>query len=146
MNQDYYSMKLHIFFVGEMESRRKSLEARSRISALGTIYYHVYRALAWYGESVSLPLLVWAPLTIGLFTSFRLLACDNSGLQAIFGNPISIQTGETCNLPKLTIDSIAAFFPIPFSKNHFDTLEHIIGLPILGTAFIALKRRFERTK
>lgn len=132
------------FFVGEMESRRKSLEARGRLARLGTLYYQLYRYIAWYGESVSLPLVVWAPLVIGFFTYFRLLTCDNSGLQAIFGNP-TIE-GETCNLPKLVVDSIAAFFPIPFSKNHFDTLEHIIGLPILGTAFIALKRRFERTK
>jgi hypothetical protein len=136
------------FFVGEMESRRKWLKSRSKRGrdGIATFYHNSYRVLGWYGESVSLPLLIWAPLTIIAFTILRTLACQPcSDLQILFGNPECISS-ESSNWMKLGIDSIAAFFPIPFSKSHFDTIEHIVGLPILGAAFIALKRRFERVR
>jgi uncharacterized protein YjbI with pentapeptide repeats len=136
------------FFVGEMESRRKWLKSRSKRGrdGIATFYHNSYRILAWYGESVSLPLLIWAPLTIIAFTILRSLACQQcSDLQILFGNPECISP-ESSNWMKLGIDSMAAFFPVPFSKSHFDTIEHIVGLPILGAAFIALKRRFERVR
>jgi len=137
------------FFVGEMESRRKWLKNRGKkekLAGIGARYYDIYRKLAWYGESVTLPLFIWATLTIVSFTILRSFACDqNSILVPILGNPECVQ-GEVNKWMKLILDSIVSLFPVPFSKNHFDTLQHILGLPILGTAFIALRRKFERLR
>jgi hypothetical protein len=133
------------FFVGEMESRRKSFRESNFFGRLTAFYYQIYRFVAWYGESVSLPLALWSPLIIGIFVALRLLGCDpDSSLFKLLGDPGCPQ--QDGKLMKVTIDSISAFFPIPMWKNHFDSLEHLIALPILGTTFIALKRKFERTR
>jgi uncharacterized protein YjbI with pentapeptide repeats len=134
------------FFVGEMESRRKTLRNSGIIGWLTSLYYQIYRRLAWYGESISLPLLVWSPLTITFFTLFRLLGCVNTPeLESVLGT-LDCPRDPNQYYWKQVIDSILAFFPLPISKNSYDTLEHLIAIPILGTAFIALKRKFERSK
>jgi hypothetical protein len=45
------------------------------------------------------------------------------------------------------IDSFAAYFQFPRSStNPIDTIERILSIPILGTAFVAIRRKFERIK
>ena len=134
------------FFVGEMESRRKSLRNSGIIGWLTSVYYQFYRGIAWYGESISLPLIVWSPLTIIFFTFFRLFGCDhNSELESVLGT-LDCPCDSNQNIWKQVIDSILAYFPLPISNNSYDTLEHLLAIPILGTAFIGLKRKFERAK
>jgi hypothetical protein len=51
------------------------------------------------------------------------------------------------------IDSVAASFQFPrwsatnnIGANNFDIVERIVSGPVLGTAFISIRRRFERAK
>jgi hypothetical protein len=36
--------------------------------------------------------------------------------------------------------------PLDTAQNALDTIERIISIPFLGTAFIAIRRKFERIK
>ncbi|MFL6421353.1 MAG: hypothetical protein ACJ71P_18375 [Nitrososphaeraceae archaeon] len=52
-----------------------------------------------------------------------------------------------CGILDHIVDSLAAYFQFPRSGAYgLDTLERIISIPILGTAFIAIRRKFERIK
>ncbi|MGB7638355.1 MAG: hypothetical protein WBL88_12385 [Nitrososphaeraceae archaeon] len=45
------------------------------------------------------------------------------------------------------VDSFASYFQFPRSAtNTLGTVERILGIPTLGTAFIAIRRKFERVK
>ncbi len=115
------------FFIGEMEAIRRSLLNNSRLrDKLGSIPYWIYKWLSMYGESVFLPLIVWTPLIIVVFAFLRIM----QGVGA---------------LDALT-DSIAAYFQISRSNQALDIYERILAIPVLGSAFIALRRKFERKK
>ncbi|MGC8949609.1 MAG: hypothetical protein ACP5OK_09780, partial [Thermoprotei archaeon] len=59
---------------------------------------------------------------------------------------------RTCLSPTLTIDSFldslkistAVFFQIYFDSSWLTILERLISIPILGTLYIALRRKLER--
>ena len=52
-----------------------------------------------------------------------------------------------CNIVDQAVDSFASYFQFPRSAtNTLDTVERILGIPTLGTAFIAIRRKFERVK
>jgi hypothetical protein len=52
-----------------------------------------------------------------------------------------------CNIMDQAVDSFASYFQIPGSAtNTLDTIERILSIPMLGTAFIAIRRKFERIK
>jgi hypothetical protein len=52
-----------------------------------------------------------------------------------------------CSIMDKIVDSFAAYFQFPRSStNIYDTIERIVSIPILGTAFIAIRRKFERIK
>jgi hypothetical protein len=129
------------FFIGEMEAIRKSLLGK-RGGKLRSIPYLIYKWLALYGESISLPLVIWTPILIGLFIVARIVlgAC-------------SIPSQETCPIFDKSVDSFAAYFQFPRSSatstvvaNNLDIIERIVSVPVLGTAFVALRRKFERAK
>jgi hypothetical protein len=51
------------------------------------------------------------------------------------------------------IDSVAASFQFPrwsatnnIGANNFDIIERVVSAPVLGTAFVAIRRRLERSK
>lgn len=124
------------FFIGEMDVTRRSLlsgNAKQKFSSFG---YLAYKILALYGESASLPLLVWTPIVIIIFTLLRYS----------FNFCSTITTTDECSSVDRWIDSIAAFFQIPRSLGGLDVAERIISAPILGAAFIAVRRKFERKK
>jgi hypothetical protein len=88
----------------------------------------VYEVLCLYGESYSRTITIEA-LTIILFAVLR-----------------------TYLSPTLTIDSFldslkistAVFFQIYFDSSWLTILERLISIPILGTLYIALRRKLER--
>ena len=57
-----------------------------------------------------------------------------------------IHTYNISNFCNASIDSISSFFQFPRSQSFLDIIERIFAAPILGTAFIALKRKYERNK
>jgi len=58
-----------------------------------------------------------------------------------------LPTHVNCNIMDHIVDSLAAYFQFPRSSAYgLDMLERIISIPILGTAFIAMRRKFERIK
>jgi hypothetical protein len=121
------------FFVGEMEAIRKSKWYRSRsISKMNTISYLLYKYLSLYGESIKLPLLIWTPLVIMIFGLIEFYFTRNTSLFSALKK------------------SFFAFFQVPYINSNllsdYIATERIISLPILGLAFIALRRRFERSK
>ena len=134
------------FFVGEMEAIRKSLLNRGKIKGrLLSFPYWLYKLIALYGENTFLPLVIWTPIVIGIFVAWRFIAGECS-LQSI-GNVISPHVTQACSPKDFFIDSLAAYFQFPRSTiNPIDTLERIVSIPILGTAFIAVRRKFERVK
>jgi hypothetical protein len=132
------------FFIGEMEAIRKSLwNAGTRREKMASIPYFIYKALALYGESYFLPLVIWTPALIGLFIAWRFITGECS-LQAI-NNVISPHITQTCSPRDPFIDSFAAYFQFPRSTiNAVDTIERIVSIPILGTAFIAINSKFTK--
>jgi len=122
------------FFIGEMEAIRKSLYKMGTGGKLSSILYWLYKYIALYGENVFLPLIVWTPAIIIVFAILRIL----------HGGCYEYQ----CVIEWVT-DSIAAYFQVPkniLQQTTWDIIERILAIPILGSAFIALKRRFERRK
>jgi hypothetical protein len=133
------------FFIGEMEAIRKSLWNNTGRKKMASIPYFLYRALALYGESYFLPLVIWTPVLIGIFTAWRFIIGQCSVQSAT--DMISPHILHTCSRYDPFLDSFAAYFQFPRSStNPIDTLERIVSIPILGTAFVAIKRKFERTK
>ena len=133
------------FFIGEMEAIKKSLWNGTRREKMASIPYSLYKALALYGESYFLPLVIWTPALIGLFIAWRFITGECS-LQSV-SNVISPHITQTCSPKDFFIDSFAAYFQFPRSTiNPVDTIERIMSIPILGTAFIAIRRKFERIK
>ena len=135
------------FFVGEMEAIRRSLwiGIRER-KKIASIPYFLYKVLALYGESYFLPMVIWTPALIGLFIAWRFITGECS-LQSVSNVISSPPTTHICTPKDFFIDSFAAYFQFPRSTiNPIDTIERIVSIPILGTAFIAIRRKFERTK
>ncbi|GIU71525.1 MAG: hypothetical protein KatS3mg003_1004 [Candidatus Nitrosocaldaceae archaeon] len=120
------------FFIGEMEAIRKGLENDHGLRKLRSIPYLLYKWIAMYGESASLPLIVWTPIAIGSFLALRIVMnC----------NPNDI----TC-INQQAIDGIRAYFQFPKLDDNIGVIERLISVPFLASAFIALKRKFERRK
>jgi hypothetical protein len=72
------------------------------------------------------------------------IVLDNEELSSS-GSPVA--SGLKCGLESLFdgfVDSFAAFFQFPRSESNIDTIERIVSIPILGVAFLALRRKFER--
>lgn len=131
------------FFIGEMECRKKHLISEgNKLKASG---YHLYEWIALYGESAFLPLVVYLPIMIVGFSFARILM----GYEPPHDIPLArceIHTYNISDFCNSSIDSISSFFQFPRSQNFLDIIERIFSVPILGTAFIALKRKFERNK
>ena len=126
------------FFIGEMEAIRKSLWNAGTIrEKMASIPYSLYKALALYGESYFLPLLVWTPSTMLTFIFLR----HYLGVCSV---PVP---HSSCNIMDQAVDSFASYFQFPRSAtNTLDTVERILSIPMLGTAFITIRRKFERIK
>jgi hypothetical protein len=126
------------FFIGEMEAIRKSLWNAGTIrEKMASIPYSLYQGLALYGESYFWPLIIWTPVTILTLIFLR----HYCGICSV-PHPHS-----PCNIVDQAVDSFASYFQFPRSAtNTLDTVERILGIPTLGTAFIAIRRKFERVK
>ncbi|MEW6042933.1 MAG: pentapeptide repeat-containing protein [Thermoproteota archaeon] len=122
------------FFIGEMETIRRGLVSGNWHERCSSIPYFLYKYLAFYGESYTVPLLIWTPVLVFGFAYLR-------GYFTICSQPV-----EECTLFENLADSFAANFALPRSENFLDILQRVVSIPILGTAFIALKRKFERRK
>jgi uncharacterized protein YjbI with pentapeptide repeats len=119
------------FFVGEMEMRRLQLKGgRKLLPPLSNIpawaVLNIYRLLALYGESLVWPV-YWVILTIFLFGFVRMLIQPISGSQ----------------LGDFYMQSVMAFFQMR-SEPGVDVVERLVSVPILGSLFIVLRRKFER--
>ena len=126
-----FNEALH-FFIGEMEAIRRSLSKKGMSGILESIPYLLYKYIALYGENVFLPLVVWTPVMIIGFAILRTL----DGMCYDYNCVI-----------EHVIDSIAAYFQVPRDPQRaLDIIERILAVPILGSAFIAIKRRFEGRK
>jgi uncharacterized membrane protein (DUF106 family) len=123
------------FFIGEMEAIRKSPWNGTRMEKMASIPYALYKGLARYGESYFFPLIIWTPATILTFIFLR----HYLGICSVPHSP--------CNIMDQAVDSFASYFQFPRSAtNTLDTVERILSIPMLGTAFIAIRGKFERIK
>jgi uncharacterized protein YjbI with pentapeptide repeats len=121
------------FFVGEMEVRRKALEDRGSRVWPERFALWVFKWLSYYGESIFRP--SSAALTAIVFFM---------GLRLVLNEPSEICVTEPVSWQESTWRSLAAFFQLRSSNLWTDIAERLISIPILGTLFIALKRRLER--
>jgi len=121
------------FFINEKEMRTQILQERNKWPRLENLpewfILKVYKWLALYGESIMLPVYWGLVAVIGLWPlrafSFRL------------------QTTDAKPYLDFLTESVMAFFQMR-SELGLDILERLISVPILGSLFIALKRKFER--
>jgi hypothetical protein len=123
-NYDYY-MKYDEsgkFFVNEMKLKKRFSNFVEKI------VMSVYEVLCLYGESYSRTL-VLAALTIILFAALRTHLSQILTIESF--------------LDSLKI-SITIFFQIYFDNSWITILERLISIPILGTLYIALRRKLER--
>jgi hypothetical protein len=120
------------FFIGEMEAIRKGLLNGDKSDKFRSIPYVLYKWIAMYGESASIPLLVWTPIAFGSFLALR-IAMNCNGVD------------EAC-VYQQAIDGIRAYFQFPRLDDNIGVIERLISVPLLASAFIALKRKFERRK
>jgi uncharacterized protein YjbI with pentapeptide repeats len=135
------------FFVGEMEAIRKSHLSGSARGKIASIPYSLYKTLALYGESYFLPLVIWTPIVIGIFVAWRFITGQCSVQSITDVTTIPHMAVHRCSVLDPFIDSFAAYFQFPRSSiNPIDTIERILSIPILGTAFVAIRRKFERIK
>jgi hypothetical protein len=111
------------FFVREMEIKRKELLNGDTADRFRSIKYSFFKWLSFYGQSAVLPLFVWTPVFIVVFTFMRL----------IFGI-CSISSDHVCSLETKLIDSIAALLQAPRSNpnNDMDIIERVTSLPLIG--------------
>jgi len=87
-------------------------------------------------ESYFWPLIIWIPVTI-----LTLILRHCYGICSV-PHPHS-----PSNIVDQAVDSFASYFQFPRSAtNTLDTVERILGIPMLGTAFIAIRSEFERVK
>jgi len=124
------------FFICEMEAIRKSLWNAGTIrERMTSIPYSLYNSLELYGERYFWPLIIWTPVTILTLIFLR----HYLGICSVPHSP--------CNIMDQAVDSFASYFQFPRSAtNTLDTVERILSIPMLGTAFIAIRRKFERIK
>jgi uncharacterized protein YjbI with pentapeptide repeats len=135
------------FFIGEMEMRRKSLKERGWNGAFERFVLWLFSGLAKYGESMVRPVL-WTFVFIGLFTVLRIASAEP---QALTVPVLRNQTEVLSRFQTVPISwnesllrSVAAFFQLRSPDFWTDALERMVSIPILGSLFIALKRKFER--
>jgi hypothetical protein len=90
------------FFIGEMESIRKSLKSGSLSDKIKSLGYLTYYVLAKYGESVAVPLIIWTPSIITIFFLLRAYASFLFGVE-----------NQSEDMVQSMFDSLAAFFNFP---------------------------------
>ena len=121
------------FFINEKEMRKLILQERRRLPRSENlpewIILKLYGALALYGESIMLPVF-WSLVAILGFTALKIVS-------------FCLQTMEGKPYLDFLMESLMAFFQLR-SEPGLDILERLISVPILGSLFIALKRKFER--
>jgi len=121
------------FFINEKEMRKLILQEEpgwppARNLAEWTIL-KLYGWLALYGESIVRPI-IWIVVTVAVFAALRMVTSD-------------LQTIDAKRFLEIMMESVMAFFQMR-SEPGLDVLERLISVPILGSLFIALKRKFER--
>jgi len=132
------------FFINEKEMRKLILQEGHRWPPTGNflewLILKVYGWLALYGESLARPV-AWSMVTVVVFALLKMVA---SNLQAIdFSFNLQMILKLTKLFPDFLMKSMMAFFQMR-SEPGLDILERLVSIPILGSLFIALKRKFER--
>lgn len=127
------------FFVGEMEVLRYYRTAQSQLESLrtiqkrkwsdsGKILLTIYYYLGQYGECLQQPI-AYSFLLMCFFTIIRIICSTQILTYTLIINEF--------------FNSLFVFFQLK-GDNSIDFLERVISLPLLGTLYIALKRRLER--
>lgn len=88
------------FYIGKIETMRKELLTGNTVHILRSIGYTLFKWLSLYGRSTVLPLFVWTPVFIIIFTILR----------NIYGVCPTID--HPCNIGTKFIDSIAAYIAV----------------------------------
>lgn len=125
------------FFIGEMEMRRKNVTTKNKRlrniilwSKRNFYILGIYKHLSYYGENYHRPVFFGIMLIL-LYPILIYLYFNDSLINYMY------------NFYILDLrDSIASFFQIGDRY----IIERLLGIPILGSIFIALKRKFERKR
>jgi len=121
------------FFINEKEVRTLILQEGRRWPPAENLpewlILKVYGSLALYGESIMRPVF-WTAVTIFGFAALKIVA-------------FRLQTAGAKPFLDFLMESLMAFFQMR-SEPGLDIIERLVSVPILGSLFIALKRKFER--
>jgi len=121
------------FFINEKEMRKLILQEKTgwppARNLAEWIILKLYGWLALYGESIMRPIF-WIVVTVFAFAALKIVF-------------FRIQTTDAKPYLDFLMESVMAFFQMR-SEPGLDILERLISVPILGSLFIALKRKFER--
>jgi len=126
-NYDYYLKydESGKFFINEMKLKKRFSNFIERV------VMSVYELLCLYGESYTRTI-VWILVTIPLFALARLLF-----------EASSLVLNMNSLMDSLKI-STAAFFQLYYDNDWLTIIERLISIPILGSFYIALRRKLER--
>ncbi len=129
------------FFIGEMEMRRKNVAVDDKWLNPVILWYRrnfcilgIYKHLNDYGENYRRPILFGIILILS-YPILIYLYSDGVNIYSLINNVYNLY-------PSDLKDSFASFFQI---SNRY-IIERVLSLPILGSFYIALKRRFERSR
>ena len=143
-NYDYYLRydESGKFFVNEMKLRKRFS------GPLEKIVLWIYELLALYGESYTRPI-AWTLITIFLFSLLRTLSIPPLELN-ISQPPLQLRyvsNASTLNLNTFIYNlktSMEIFFQLHYDDNPLTLIERLVSIPILGSLYIALRRKLER--
>ena len=126
-NYDYYLKydESGKFFINEMKLKKRFSNFIERV------VMSAYELLCLYGESYTRTI-VWILVTIPLFALARLLF-----------EASSLVLNMNSLMDSLKI-STAAFFQLYYDNDWLTIIERLISIPILGSFYIALRRKLER--
>jgi hypothetical protein len=126
-NYDYYLKydESGKFFINEMKLKKKFSNFAEKV------VMSVYELLCLYGESYTRTI-AWILVTIPLFALVRLLF-----------EASSLVLNMNSLMDSLKI-STAAFFQLYYNNDWLTIIERLISISILGSFYIALRRKLER--
>lgn len=129
------------FFIGEMEMRRKNVTTNNKRLRQITLWYKmnfcflgIYKHLNDYGENYRRPIFFGTVLILS-YPILIYLYFNDIYKDSLINNVYNLY-------PSDLRDSIASFFQIGSRY----VIERILSVPILGSFYIALKRKFERNR
>jgi vacuolar-type H+-ATPase subunit I/STV1 len=141
-NYDYYLRydESGKFFVNEMKLKKRFA------GPLEKIVLWTYELLALYGESYTRPI-AWTLIIIPIFALLRTINFSLQGFISYISQLLYTSIPDPPTLDTLMDNlktSTEIFFQLRYDDSPLTLIERLVSIPILGSLYIALRRKLER--